>query len=75
MDKETDRQMSILNELNRLDDLIETYSLVKPYSNYVIVDELERLTQLSKVLYNNLDDKHLKIYLNINESENVVLCK
>lgn len=75
MDEETNKQMSILNELNRLDNLIKTYSLVNPYSNYVIVDELERLNELSKVLYDNIDDKYLKIYLGIADSENVVLCK
>lgn len=33
------------------------------------------LNELSKVLYDNLNDKYLKIYLGIDESENVVLCK
>lgn len=75
MDKETNRQTLILNELKRLDVLIKTYELVKSYQKPVILDEISRLDELSKVLYDNLDDKHLKIYLGINDSENVVFFK
>lgn len=74
----TTKQTLILNELNRIDDLIKTYELIeytKKTQNYAIVNELSRLNELHKVLYDNLDDKHLKIHLGINDSENVVLFK